>query len=152
MIPIQHMFMLLASDDQAPKDVFSIPAASITVAHYYHVCQIVLALQIRRHLRDELAMIHRCKVMGMHQHSTRTTSRTSFTNLYPMYLLLLGSLSFDEQPVSFYAEQGRALGCLYFVKQNSVKLASEIPNVGMGISAVFAGRCNGVLLNERLAA
>ena len=41
---------------------------------------------------------------------------------------------------------------LYFVKQNSVKLASEIPNVGMGISAVFAGRCNGVLLNERLAA
>ena len=43
-------------------------------------------------------------------------------------------------------------GKLYFVKQNSVKLASEIPNVGMGISAVFAGRCNGVLLNERLAA
>jgi hypothetical protein len=41
---------------------------------------------------------------------------------------------------------------VYFVKQNSVKLASEIPNVGMGISAVFAGRCNGVLLNERLAA
>lgn len=88
----------------------------------------------------------------MYQRRTCTTSATSFANLYPMYLLLLSSLPFDQQPVSFYAEQGRALGCLYFVKQNSVKLASEIPNVGMGISAVFAGRCNGVLLNERLAA
>ena len=59
-----------------------------------------------------------------------------------------GSQPYDYRPVPETASAGR----MYFVKQNSVKLASEIPNVGMGISAVFAGRCNGVLLNERLAA
>ena len=41
---------------------------------------------------------------------------------------------------------------VYFVKQNSAKLASEIPYVGAGISLVLAGLCNGVLLNECLAA
>ena len=41
---------------------------------------------------------------------------------------------------------------MYFVKQNSAKLASEIPDVGAGISLVLAGFWNGVLPNGHLAA